>query len=245
MDKIKPAIKKYWNWRSSSYGYDADKSIAIARQWQSMVNDLVSAVSGKRALDIGTGTGQFAIYLARAGFDVTAVDISEKMIAQAGRHAALHELDIDFQIGDAESLDFSDNAFDVVVARNLLWTLPHPDRALAQWRRVLKPGGRLIVSDGLWFNTTWKRLHLLAMKTVTDFFQNGRSTAFRFFWSYAWFQKILPLYEGVSIDIAIQLLREAQFKGINPHQASRFAIHPYGKTPGKRPPVFFVATATR
>jgi ubiquinone/menaquinone biosynthesis C-methylase UbiE len=245
MDRIKFAIKKYWNWRSSSFGYDADKSVAIARQWQRVVNGLVADVAGKRALDIGTGTGQLAIYLAQAGFGVTAIDISEKMIARAGQYAASHHLEIDFQVGDAESLNFVDGSFDVVVARNLLWTLPRPDQALREWRRVMKPGGRLIVSDGLWLNTTWKRLHRMLMKAATEYWRGGRSTALRFFWTYAGLQKRLPFYEGLSLDVAVELLRAARFKTIQPHPASSFLIHPYGRTPGKGPPLFFVASATR
>lgn len=245
MDRIKPAIKKYWNWRSSSFGYDADKSVAIARQWQRVVNGLVADVAGKRALDIGTGTGQLAIYLARAGFGVTAIDISEKMIAHAGQYAASHNLDIDFQIGDAESLNLADSSFDVVVARNLLWTLPRPHQALREWRRVMKPGGRLIISDGLWLNTTWKRLHRLLIKAVTDCWRGRKSTALRFFWTYAGLQKRLPFYEGLSLDGAVELLQAARFKTIQPHPASSFLIHPYGRTPGKRQPLFFVATAMR
>ncbi len=245
MDKLKPAIKKYWNWRSASFGCDADKSIAIAQQWQRVVDGLVADVTGKRALDIGTGTGQLAIYLARAGFSVTAVDLSEKMITKAGEYAQTHHLDIDFQVQDAERLSFAENTFDVVVARNLLWTLPHPDRALTEWRRVMKPGGRLIVSDGLWYNTTWKRIHRLVLKTLMDYCLKRRCTGLRFFWTYASLQKKLPFYEGISLDGAVELLQAARFKTIQPHPASCFAIHPYGKTPGKRPAVFFLATATR
>lgn len=245
MDKIKPGIKEYWNWRSASFGCDADKSMDIARQWQQVMNRLVADVTGKRALDIGTGTGQLAIYLARAGFNVTAVDLSEKMIARAGQYAAAHHLDIDFQIQDAECLSFADSTFDVVVARNLLWTLPHPGRALGEWRRVLKPGGRLIVSDGLWLNTTWKRLHHLVLRVAMDCFRSGRCTGLRFFWTYAGLQKKLPFYEGISLDAAVALLKAARFKAIQPHPASCFAIHPYGKTLGKPSPVFFVTTATR
>jgi SAM-dependent methyltransferase len=83
---------------------------------------------------------------------------------------------IDFQIQDAESLSFADNTFDVVVARNLFWPLVHPGRALDEWRRVMKPGGRLIVSDGLWYNTTWKRLPRLVLKALMDCCRSGRST---------------------------------------------------------------------
>ncbi len=245
MDEHKHTIKKYWNWRSASYGWDADKSGAIARQWQSLVNDLASDVPGKRALDIGTGTGQLAVYLARAGFSVTAIDISEEMIAQAARYALREDLDVEFQTGDAENLPFPDNVFDVVVARNLLWTLPHPDQALLQWRRVLKPGGRLMISDGLWANTTWRRIHRVAVKMVSDFVRDGRSVAFRFFWSYAGLQKRLPYYEGLSQDDAIALLEKAGFSNIVAEPASRFPVHPYGQSAVRRPPEFFVTTAAR
>ena len=48
---------------------------------------------------------------------------------------------------DAEKLDFSDESFDVVISRNLTWTLPHPIDAYAQWHRVLKKGGLLLNFD--------------------------------------------------------------------------------------------------
>ena len=50
---------------------------------------------------------------------------------------------IRFLEGSAEALDFEDEAFDVVLSRSLTWNLPHPDKAYAEWTRVLKPGGLL------------------------------------------------------------------------------------------------------
>jgi ubiquinone/menaquinone biosynthesis C-methylase UbiE len=138
MEKIKTTIKKYWNWRSKSFL--TDRSVTIAKQWESILKELVSGAPGRLAIDIGTGRGHFAVYLARLGFSVTGIDLSENMISYARQNAALHNLDIDFKTGDAEELEFEDNTFDVVVSRNLLWTLPSPDKALKEWRRVLKPG---------------------------------------------------------------------------------------------------------
>ncbi len=149
MEKVKTSINKYWNWRSKSYGYDADKSIKIANRWESVLKELVSDAPGTRALDIGIGRGQFAFHLARLGFVVTAIDLSEKMISHARKSTIAHKLNIVFQTGDAEKFKFEDNIFDVVVSRNLLWTLPNPDKALNEWRRVLSPGGTLVVSDHL------------------------------------------------------------------------------------------------
>ena len=52
---------------------------------------------------------------------------------------------------NAEELDFADESFNVVISRNLTWNLPHPDRAYAEWARVLKPGGLLLNFDANWY----------------------------------------------------------------------------------------------
>lgn len=244
MAKIKSVIREYWNWRSSSFGLDADKSDAVAGRWASVFRELTVGAPGRRALDVGTGTGQLAMYLAGAGFDVTAVDLSESMILHARRNASSRGLDIDFRAGDAESLGFEDDAFHVVVSRNLLWTLPNPEKAILEWRRVLKPGGRLVISDGHWENTTWRRFHRLALKVLKDRCRNGSRISLRFFRSYAGLQKKLPLYEGVSLTNAVWFLRRAGFKEIASYDTSRFERYPYGNGSQRRVSPFFIAYAT-
>ena len=245
MAGAKTLIKRYWNWRSKSYGYDEAKSIKIANKWEAILKELVSDTPGRHALDIGTGTGQFAFYLARSGFHVTGVDFSEDMISYASQYAFENELNIDFQTGDAEKLEFEDNTFDVVVSRNLLWTLPQPDNALKEWRRVMKPGGTLVVSDGFWMNYTWKRIHHLASKLLKGMFRNGNIISLRFFYSYARFQKTLPFYEGICFEQASQLLQSARFKDIRSYDTSCFDMNPYGgsKRPKNTEPSFFIAYA--
>lgn len=245
MEKVKTSIEKYWNWRSRSYGYDADKSIKIENRWESVLKELVSDAPGRQALDIGTGRGQFAFYLARLGFAVTGIDLSEKMISHARKNAITHKRNIVFQTGDAEKLEFEDNTFDVVASRNLLWTLPNPDKALNEWRRILRPGGTLVVSDGFWMNYTWKRIHHLAFKLFREKFQNGSLTSLRFFSSYAGIQKSLPYYEGICFDNANMLLQTARFKDIKSYDISCFDMNPYKKkSPTKNAePAFFIAYA--
>jgi ubiquinone/menaquinone biosynthesis C-methylase UbiE len=69
------------------------------------------------------------------------------MLALAERRAHELSLDVEFRLGDAQQLDFSDEEFDTVVATLLLSTVPDPERALSEMRRVLRPGGRLLLLD--------------------------------------------------------------------------------------------------
>ncbi|GBC62006.1 class I SAM-dependent methyltransferase [Desulfonema ishimotonii] len=244
MEKIKFSIRRYWNWRSQTYGHDADKSPDVADRWASALRQLVSEAPGSRALDIGTGTGQCAAYLARSGFDVTGIDLSEEMVARAGAHARQYRLPIRFQTGDAEAPDFPDSTFDVVVARNLLWTLPRPERALREWRRILRPDGILVVSDGFWMNTTWRRAYRLAFNAFRRMFGKGNGVSVRFFCTYVGLQRDLPFYEGICAEDACELLRAARFREIRIRDAAWFGLNPYGKADQQNGgPPFFIATA--
>lgn len=245
MEHLKKPIKKYWNKRSSSYGLDKDKSTAIAETWETVLHDLVATGAGRKALDVGTGTGQFAVYLANKGFEVTGVDLSEEMIATARQNAAQEGLLIRFQTGDAEHLDFPDNSFDVVVSRNLLWTLPRPDKALKEWKRVLKPGGKLVVSDGFWMNSTWKTVPRLAMNMFRERFNTTSRRSLRFFWSYSKVRRSLPYYTGVNANDAVTLLEQASFKEIGCYDTACFAAHPYQKQQVKKEPSFFIVHADK
>jgi ubiquinone/menaquinone biosynthesis C-methylase UbiE len=245
MTKIKEVIRDYWDWRSSTYGLDSDKSAGIAAGWASAFMELTAKSPGRQALDVGTGTGQLAMYLARAGFGVTAVDLSGNMVRQARHLATSRGLDIDFRVGDAEALDFEPHRFHVVASRNLLWTLPDPGRAVLEWRRVLKPGGRLIISDGFWENTTWKRFPRLVLKMLKDRCRNGSRISLRFFKCYAGLQNRLPFYEGVRLKNAVEVLRGAGFKEISSYDISRFGQYPYSNGKQHKISPFFIAHATR
>ena len=243
MNPQKRAIRKYWDWRSLSYPWDQDKSGSVSETWESLLANLVPGPAGRRAVDMGTGTGQFAVYLARLGFRVIGIDISERMVQKAKDHAEANNVHIDFQIQDAENLLFRDNTFDVIASRNLLWTLPDPGKALKEWRRVLKATGTLIVSDGMWMNPTWKRAHDVALETLRGIFRNGDMVFLRFFCAYAGLQKVLPLYEGVCSADAEEMFRKAGFREIRFHDISLFDAHPYGAkslNEGKAPPFFVV-----
>lgn len=94
-----------------------------------------------RLLEIGCGIGVDSIQLAKCGFDVTAVDLTETAIEVAREYAQLRGQNIDFQVGNSEKLNFDDQSFDAVYSFGVLHHTPDIDAAIAEVRRVLKPGG--------------------------------------------------------------------------------------------------------
>jgi ubiquinone/menaquinone biosynthesis C-methylase UbiE len=99
--------------------------------------DAVGAAPGVRLLDVASGPGYVAAAAAARGAIATGVDFSEAMVAEAAKRYAK----VEFRRGDAEALPFAENSFDAVTMNFGLLHLAHPDRALAEAHRVLRPGG--------------------------------------------------------------------------------------------------------
>jgi len=102
-------------------------------------------------LDVATGTGFLARIAASLGHHVVGIDLSEQMLSVAREATADTELQLEFRVGDAVAPDFPPASFDAVTSRHLLWTLREPRSAIASWRRLLRPGGRIVAIDGFWF----------------------------------------------------------------------------------------------
>ena len=105
-----------------------------------------------RALDIGCGTGSLLMMLRQANLlqQGVGLDYAERMCHAATDKAKQHGMDdrLRFLHGDSEHLPFADASFDVVTSSNSFHHYPHQAAAVAEMRRVLRPGGRLIVVDG-------------------------------------------------------------------------------------------------
>ncbi|MBZ0301699.1 MAG: class I SAM-dependent methyltransferase [Anaerolineae bacterium] len=109
---------------------------------------LVAAHPVERALDAGCGAGHTAAGIAPHVTDVTAFDLTPTMLEQVTRLAAERGLsNLTTRQGDVEALPFEDASFDLVVSRYSAHHWPHPAIAVQEIARVLKPGGRFILSD--------------------------------------------------------------------------------------------------
>ena len=101
-------------------------------------------------LDVGCEAGYFIVLLGLKGYDVTGIDLTRAMIDMANELIDMngpYECDLKAIVMDGENLDFPDESFDVIITRNLTWTLPHPVRAYSEWYRVLKKEGMLLNFD--------------------------------------------------------------------------------------------------
>ncbi len=133
------------------------------RRWR---RDLWTLVEGPRVLEVGVGTGNsFADYPAAAR--VTAIDISEKMLDRARRRAAKLDTDVRLLAADAQRLPFEDASFDTAIASCVFCSVPDPVLGLRELRRVLRPGGRLLLLEHVLSERPALRRWMLRLDAVT------------------------------------------------------------------------------
>ena len=157
---MKSQIVRHWNGRAVEYDKNVKNVIYSCREqaaWQKIFSDALGN-GCHNILDVGTGPGIVANLLAGLGHNVIGIDSSENMLKRAAENSAALYHSLEFVQGDAENLPFEDDSFDAVVNRYVLWSLPDPKRALSEWRRVLRRGGRLVIVDGTWYDRRDKPL---------------------------------------------------------------------------------------
>lgn len=147
-DSRKERIAGYWSKRSDSFQAQrrAELHSSMADRWLLEIQKYLPQRKLK-ILDVGCGSGFFTILLGKQGHEVLGTDLTPDMIEKSRELAKEEGVDCKFEIMDAENLDFQDETFDVVISRNLTWTLPDAGHAYEEWCRVLKKGGILLNFD--------------------------------------------------------------------------------------------------
>lgn len=138
-------------WERVAPRYD-DSIVVFERLWFGGGREWLGARAGGRVLEVAIGTGaDLPHYPADA--EVTGIDLSPGMLAGARARAAQLGRAVELVEGDAEHLPFLDASFDTVVCALALCSIPDPARAIEEMRRVLVPGGRLLLLDHV--GSTW------------------------------------------------------------------------------------------
>lgn len=145
-EQKKQNAQRQQSWDKQASGYDKK----MGRWERRLFGDDNRAWACERAegdvLEVAVGTG-LNIPLFDADLNVTGIDLSPKMLDIARQRADEAGRQVDLQEGDAHNLTFKDGSFDTVVCTFSLCNIPDLDQAVSEMKRVLKPGGQLILVD--------------------------------------------------------------------------------------------------
>ncbi|WP_026478675.1 class I SAM-dependent methyltransferase [Alkaliphilus transvaalensis] len=141
-------------WKISAEGYSEfikdELSNEQKEKWTSIILENAPKEGKLKILDVGTGPGFFSTILSLAGHDVVGIDASEDMIKCAIVNAKMAGATPEFVVMDSHDVTFPDESFDMIISRNVVWTLVNPKGVYKDWLRLLKKGGRVLVFDADW-----------------------------------------------------------------------------------------------
>lgn len=216
----KEQIRDFWSRRAARFDESFSHSITEGPEleaWKTAYRSLMGE-DKLNILELGSGTGEVSKVLMELGHTITGIDFSENMLSRAkDKHAEFTDR-VSYYLGDAESTNQPDDEYDAVTCRHLVWTLLDPKAALADWYRVTKPNGHLIVFDG----------NFMAQRTQDRFLRGILAGMDKFSKSpghlpkevRALHDKIKPqLYfsKGLSFDVLSGLVFEAGYRNITFH----------------------------
>jgi ubiquinone/menaquinone biosynthesis C-methylase UbiE len=143
--EIKDSVQKQFSPVAANY---ATSAVHVAGPDLTAMLAAAGARADQRVLDAGCGAGHTALAFAPHVAEVIALDLTEAMLAQGRKLARDRGIaNITFQRGDVERLPFPDASFDLVTSRYSAHHYPHPQVALSEFARVLKPGGAFLLID--------------------------------------------------------------------------------------------------
>ncbi len=151
--------RQFWDNEARFFDNEPDHGLRnpiVRTAWAQLLGEWLPS-SPVSILDIGCGTGSLSLVLAELNHQVIGIDFSEAMIAQAKSKAIEAGQRISFKIMDAFDPQLTENQFEVIVCRHLLWAMPSANIALQHWSKLLVPGGRIILVEGFWNNSVGLR----------------------------------------------------------------------------------------
>ena len=141
-------------WRISAEGYSAivmnEYGNGEDKVWADLILEQSPGSCTLDILDVGCGPGFFPLILSKRGHRVTGIDASAEMIEQARKNTAAQGVQPHLVVMNSHAAAFPDEHFDMIISRNVVWTLTKPVETFEEWKRLLKKGGRLVIFDGNW-----------------------------------------------------------------------------------------------
>lgn len=149
---MKKEIIATWNREASNYSQLVQDELANNHDdaWYRLVEAYLPNDKKLKILDIGCGPGMFSIMFSLRGHDVTGIDISENMIAQAQQNAHAYKVFPTFIVSDIETLVRDGNLYDVIVSRDMVWSLMEPENTFRLLKELLNDEGMFMIFDANW-----------------------------------------------------------------------------------------------
>ncbi|MEN8660907.1 MAG: ArsR/SmtB family transcription factor [Lentimonas sp.] len=144
LEKRKQQSEQYFNSVAGRLG----KNYCPGRNWEAIGHFLLHLVPKIKIADLGAGEGLISQLLARRADEVVCIDNSPKMVEFGSELAAKNGFtNLTYKLGDIEEVPLKDESFDLVLLSQALHHAQHPERAVAEAYRILKPGGKVIIID--------------------------------------------------------------------------------------------------
>ena len=141
MDALKTRLRA--TWIAGDFGQ-------IAKYYTNEADAFINRLKlrpGMKVLDVACGTGNLALPAARAGAEVTGVDIAPNLVEQARENAKREGLNVQFDEGDAEAMPYADASFDAVMTMFGAMFAPRPELVASELKRVCRPGGFIAMAN--------------------------------------------------------------------------------------------------